>query len=204
MKNTNNFNSAHGFTLIELLSVLVMLGIVASLVLPQMFSGTAKANAQLKLRIADTLKSCIVAVHAPLGWGANVLSNANYESGNNALDMCVDGDVAIIAAQQGNFNRSNVSGLKDMVQIRTPATAGTSGEYYVGSSQVTLSGTQPAQSLSVDYANTPASEVCELKSQLEGFSGECDTSTADTTGVVQHDAESGGMNTMTIIRRMTL
>ena len=204
MKNSHTFHSSRGFTLIELLGVLVLLGIVASLLLPQMFGGTAKAHAQLKLRVADTLKACIVAVHAPLGWGANVLSNANYESGNNALDMCVDGHVAIVAAQKGNFNRSDVSGLKDMVITRTAATTGVNGEYYVGNSQVTLSTSQPPHSISVQYANTIAEEVCELKSQLEGFTANCDTSIADTTGVVQHDAGSGGINTLTINRRMIL
>jgi len=95
MKINNRNTKQSGFSLLELIVVLAVLGILASIVLPSAFSGTSKASALLKMRTADTLKTCILNVHANLGWGSNVLSNPNYNSGNDGLDMCVGGDVAI-------------------------------------------------------------------------------------------------------------
>lgn len=199
-----NMKKSQGFTMLELLVVLAILGVIAAIVLPTAYSGTSSANSQLKMRVAETFKTCVVNAHARLGWGSNILTNPNYESGNDALDVCIGGDVAVIAAQDNNFERVDVSGLSDMVQIKNPPTAGGKGEYYVGSSRVTLSSSQPTGQLSLEFANSADEEVCDLKAKYEGFSGTCDNSTADTTGVIQHTASSGGLVTLKILRKLAL
>lgn len=204
MKIINRNKKQRGFTMLELLGVLAILGIVASIVLPTAFSGTSGATALLKMRATETLKTCVVNAHARLGWGSNVLSNPNYNSGNDALDMCVGGDVAIVTTQQNNFNRADVSGLSDMVQITTAPTNGSKGVYKIGASVMSLSSTQPSGDLSVEFTLTPDEEVCELLAKYEGYSSDCDLSSADTTGVIQHTASSGGVSTLKIIRKLAV
>lgn len=202
MKKINRNTKQRGFSLLELMIVLAILGIVLSLMLPSSISGTSSASALLKMKTADALKTCVLNVHSNLGWGSNVLANPNYNSGNDALDMCVGGDVAIVTAQQNNFNRTTVSGLPDMVQITTAPTNGTKGAYKVGSSVMSLSTTQPTGKISVEYTQTADAEVCELLSKFEAYNGTCDLSSADTTGTIQHTASSGGVSTLKILRKM--
>lgn len=204
LKQKNITQKNHkGFTLIELMVVVVILGILMSIVLPSALSGSSEAKALQKMRIVDTLKTCIVNAHSRLGWGANVLANPNYESGNDALDVCVGGDVAIIAEQQDNFNRVNVSGLTDMLQIITQPASGTKGVYQVGSSVVSLADPQTPGQLSVVFENTEDADVCELLAKQEG-TGTCDLTSADTTGVVRHTASVGGVSDLTITRKLAL
>lgn len=204
LKQKNSIHKNHkGFSLIELMVVIVILGILMSIVLPSAFSGSSEAKALQKLRIVDTLNTCIINVHARLGWGANVLANPNYESGNDALDMCIAGDVAVASGQKDNFNRVNVSGLTDMLQIITPPTAGTKGVYQVGSSVVSLSDPQVSGQLSVVFENTEDADVCELLAKQEGL-GTCDLTTADSSGVIRHTASVGGVSDLTISRKLAL
>lgn len=204
LNNKNNPQSQNGFSLLELLGVLIIIGILTAIVLPKINAGTSGAGAELKLQVADAVKACVQTIHARLGWGSNVLSNANYETGNNALDMCATGDIAIIAAQDDSFNANNTSGLADMVQVRTAATSGTPGAYFVGASQLTLSATQPTRQISVQYSNVSTEEICELKRKLEDQTAACAEGTADTTGPVQHSAAVNNLHTLTLLRQLSV
>lgn len=202
MNRTNVKTYQRGFTLLEIMVVLAIVGIMASIIMSSSYTGTTEAVAQRVMRTTETLRTCVMRVHADLGWGANILSNPNYNSGNDALDMCIGGDVAIVTSQQNNFK--DESGLADMVQIITAPANGTKGEYRVENAVMTLSTSQPSRTISVEYSPVADGVVCELLKKFEGFNSECDLSSADTTGVIQHTASSGGVTTLKILRKLAL
>lgn len=191
---------AKGFTLVETLIVIILIGVLASIVIPLVNNFiSSKANAQEMMSVSQNVVRNISLMAQTMRAPTTVTGNPLTASGNNLLDVVVMGDkvTGLVSATYANrYATSGIRSLSDAVIVRTPPTAGTPGVYVIGDSTMSLSNVGNSQ-IGVVLANVPTDLIETIFEKREG--GTFNGTAARTTGVVRWTAPASGYHTLTLL-----
>jgi len=185
----------HGFTLIELVVVVAIIGILISIVIPNVISTQDGAKAQLMLKTSSSISANWSLINQSCGTSTAVTSSPIPASGKTVSDVLFGGVANVDAAYKNCYSQSKVLSLAEVAQA-----SATAGVYNVGGFSVTLSGggTVPLQ---IGFLLVPDNLTLLM---AQKFNPTLAALAASDTGssVLQYSTETSGTRTVTVFKQI--
>lgn len=195
MKNLRGMKYSKGFTLIELVVVVVILGILASVVLPALKGSTIGAKAVGLVRGADSANQVWTMLNQTCNVNGAVASNPLPNSGasRTVSDVIFGGRSMVAAAYQSCYDQSKVKALSEISQLVS------AGVYSIQGFTVSFSGGGSAP-LQVSYASVPDDLVLEMVQKYQPTLTALAASD-NSNPTIQYGTATSGLRTVTIFKQ---
>jgi len=185
-----------GFTLVELLIVVVILGLISATVVATVSTNTDSATKLVLERTHRNMTNNWSQLVAAAGVPKTVAANAVLATNATAIDVLVYGVDFVVAAQQPNYDQSNILPLIESFTVDTVPVSGTSAGAYSVEGFGTTIATPSTREFTSIYASVPSS-IVELM-WADQYSAAFVPGTPQTAGPIQYSAASGGTHTLTL------
>lgn len=185
----------YGFTLIELVVVVAIVGILITIVAPQVIGSKDGANAQLMLKSASSVAGNWSLINQSCGTSTAIASNPIPLAGKTVSDVIFGGSANVAAAYANCYAQAKVMALTEISQP-----SGSAGVYNIAGYGVTLAGGGTAP-LQIGYLLVPDNLTLLLAQKYNpSLSTLAASDTAST--VVQYSTVSSGTRTVTVFKQI--
>jgi len=182
-----------GFTLIELVIVVAIVGVLISIIAPNLIGSKDGANAQLMLKTSQSVAQNWSLINQACGTSSAVSGSVLPAATKTVSDVIFTGSANVAAAYATCYAQSKVMALAEVSQPGASA-----GTYNVAGYAVSLSG-GGSSTLQVQYAAVPDSLVLLMAQKYNPTLATLAASDA-TSPVLQYGTATGGVRTVTILR----
>lgn len=184
-----------GFTLIELVVVVAIIGVLISIVAPNVIGSKDGANSQLMLKSSSSIAENWSLINQSCGTSTAIAGNPIPDAGKTVSDVIFGGVANVAAAYQNCYTQSKVLALTEISQPTAVA-----GVYSIAGYSATLAGGGTAL-LQIGYLLVPDSLTLLM---AQKYNSTLSALAADdtTSPVVQYSTVTAGTRTVTIFKQI--
>lgn len=186
---------SHGFTLIELVVVVAIIGVLISIVAPNVLGTKDGANSQLILKTSSNVTTNLSLISQACGTSTAITGNPLPAAGKTVSDVLFGGSANVAAAYTNCYAQSKVLALTEVSQPGAGA-----GVYNVGGYAVTLAGGGTAP-LQIGYLLIPDTLTLLMAQKYNPSLAALAASDA-ASPVVQYSTVTAGTRTVTIFKQI--